>query len=794
MKRLISTLLAAVLAVALLSGFVSSARAAKASVAILAYICGSDLESEEGEATGDIQEMIASGAGNTDAVRILFATGGSSRWQNSFGISSRNVQYYEVKNGSVSLLQDSGRGNMGDAATLSGFLRFAVSAAPADRYILILWDHGGGPVFGVCNDENYQDDSLSLSELRSGLKSGLNGQQLDIIAFDCCLMNCIDLCNDMVGIADYSVVSQELVSGTGLNYDEWIQPIVSNPSVSTEQIAMNMADSYIRENSRGRYAETSTMSVVASDKMPAVMDAANIFSSALTAQISSNLSGIVRLRNQLTSFGEFLDYDASDLVDVSDMCDAFSALLPQESAALKQAAQQAVCYNVTTDDIASYAHGLSFFLPYATVRSDSSDILSHYKAESGAYANLAVAMTNQTLSSGYTMSASSYTPSNFYSYDSWYGSGYSSGAFCDVWDGYYGDCFSFDDVYDYCGGDIWSGLDTGSGCVWDGYDDCSGIWSGYSGYYDNGYGSGYNGGYNGGGASYTPVSSGIWAGLPSDAGQSGTSATAAPGATAAPAQTPPMLQGASSALNNVWAGLLNSGSDYYQPGEQNQNVQAGVSEAVSAEDVIATAGTYFSSATLNSQMIYSVQLNKTDLDHLSSASGALSISSGNEQVRLGNIGATTIDWSTGLIFSMFDGSWPMLGDQMVRAEFLYGDENGNVRFVIPARVNGLKMYLLGSRASDGGLELLGATQGYDENGFAIRGSIPLEEGMIIVPVFTAVAADGTEREYDGEIVTVPADGLKLTWNRIPAGSYSYCFALRDLSGVTHYTDSVNLTF
>ena len=66
--------------------------------------------------------------------------------------------------------------------------------------------------------------------------------------------------------------------------------------------------------------------------------------------------------------------------------------------------------------------------------------------------------------------------------------------------------------------------------------------------------------------------------------------------------------------------------------------------------------------------------------------------------------------------------------------------------------------------------------------------------MIIVPVFTAVSADGTDREYDGEIVTVPAEGLKLIWNRIPAGSYSYCFVLRDLSGVTHYTDSVSITF
>ena len=40
------------------------------------------------------------------------------------------------------------------------------------------------------------------------------------------------------------------------------------------------------------------------------------------------------------------------------------------------------------------------------------------------------------------------------------------------------------------------------------------------------------------------------------------------------------------------------------------------------------------------------------------------------------MGKITIDWSTGLIFSMFDGSWPMLGGQLVRAEFLYGDEEG----------------------------------------------------------------------------------------------------------------------
>ena len=68
----------------------------------------------------------------------------------------------------------------------------------------------------------------------------------------------------------------------------------------------------------------------------------------------------------------------------------FSALLPEECETLKLAAREAVICNRATDDIASFAHGLSFFLPYATVSGDSREILGHYGAESGSYAALAV--------------------------------------------------------------------------------------------------------------------------------------------------------------------------------------------------------------------------------------------------------------------------------------------------------------------------------------------------------------------------------------------------------------------
>jgi hypothetical protein len=104
------------------------------------------------------------------------------------------------------------------------------------------------------------------------------------------------------------------------------------------------------------------------------------------------------------------------------------------------------------------------------------------------------------------------------------------------------------------------------------------------------------------------------------------------------------------------------------------------------------------------------------------------------------------------------------------------------------------MYLLGNYTADGKTELIGATQGYDANGFAIRGSIPLEAGMKIEPLFTAVSADGTEREYRGNEIIVPEEGLELSWGKIPEGHYRYCFGLTDLSGKVHYTDSVELDF
>jgi hypothetical protein len=135
-KKPFCLLLAVLLVCALIRLPVTSAKAA-GKVTILVYICGSDLESKEGEASGDIREMASSGIGASGAATVLLATGGTSRWS-GYNFSSRSVQYYRLEQNGPALLQDAGQMNMGDAKTLSSFISYGISAAPAKRYIMIL--------------------------------------------------------------------------------------------------------------------------------------------------------------------------------------------------------------------------------------------------------------------------------------------------------------------------------------------------------------------------------------------------------------------------------------------------------------------------------------------------------------------------------------------------------------------------------------------------------------------------------------------------------------------------------
>ncbi|MFR7852884.1 MAG: hypothetical protein ACLU5K_02605 [Christensenellales bacterium] len=98
---------------------------------IMVYMCGTDLESNYGMATSDINEMLH--ADLSDKVNIIVETGGADKWQNTV-ISSKVNQIYQVKNeGILRLEADFGKKAMTKAETLTEFIQYC-EQLPADRY------------------------------------------------------------------------------------------------------------------------------------------------------------------------------------------------------------------------------------------------------------------------------------------------------------------------------------------------------------------------------------------------------------------------------------------------------------------------------------------------------------------------------------------------------------------------------------------------------------------------------------------------------------------------------------
>lgn len=123
--------------------------------------------------------------------------------------------------------------NMADPGTLTSFIDICCEEFPADKYALILWDHGGG-WRGLCwddttYDETGDDDCITMVELRDALEA--SGQRFDVIGFDLCLMAMPEVAYQIRDYADYAVFSEETVPGAGFPYESIAQELVDCPEM-----------------------------------------------------------------------------------------------------------------------------------------------------------------------------------------------------------------------------------------------------------------------------------------------------------------------------------------------------------------------------------------------------------------------------------------------------------------------------------------------------------------------------------------------------------------------------------
>lgn len=211
---------------------------------ILVYMCGSDLESESNAASVDLSEMLNAQTG--DNVKFIVQTGGASAWYDNI-ISADKLQRYIIQNGDMQLIEELPNTSMGAAITLSDYLKWGVANYPAEKMGVVFWNHGGGSLTGVCFDENYNYDSLSLLEIKSAFADAADSMtdKFEFIGLDACLMSSIETANVLADYSRYMIGSEETEPGGGWNYTSFGNWLGANASSANgSSLGQVICDSY----------------------------------------------------------------------------------------------------------------------------------------------------------------------------------------------------------------------------------------------------------------------------------------------------------------------------------------------------------------------------------------------------------------------------------------------------------------------------------------------------------------------------------------------------------------------
>ncbi len=656
-----------------------TACAATPTMSILMYMCGTDLQSD---CVNDLYEMCA--AEIPDNVTVVVQAGGASEWDDS-RLRANRINRFTIADYDFSDVEVCAWQNMGAQETLEDYLDWAVSTYPADRYMLVFWNHGGGSNSGVCFDETADYDGLTIHEINDALYNFTEanpGFHLDVIGFDACLMATYEMAAHMQYYADFMVASEELEPGLGWNY-AWLDALGENPALDAQGIGVAIADAYMEaclDENPDDYLSMSVLYLPAMEYLVSTMETyAAYLSQALDA---GQLSTFSRARQRMYAFGDFNDA-TSDMVDMMALIDGTRTIAPQTADVLQTAYERVVRYNVGTRKF-DYLTGMSVYFPSGSYDGDGcQETIPNMTEFTRGYAELR---------SGGNYVFSAQVPQQVTS-------GSASGAF--------------------------------TGNLMD--------------------------------AVFSPAST--------------FTASEAPLSADTSAVDLPDIAPTFTSMNDAFF------SGFLVPDDSDADdwLDADFSDEVYA---------------------CSMTLSQDELNNLSMVEGLLYLDGSDDEdtfyIEMGAMQNAAIDWESGEIISQFDGTWPMLDEQIV---MMYDQlvNGGMRRSVIPVRCNDVEGYLLVMRRSyDSDWTIVGFTQGYDDAGLPVRGSTPLTEGDVVTPIYNVLYADADgelqEMTMDGDPIVAGKDGF------IDFGFYSlegsdatylYCFCLTDIYGEIQLSDFIS---
>ena len=328
----------------------------KDEVTLMIYLCGTDLESRSKMATSDLQEMIA--ADIADNVNVLVYTGGCRQWQNNAFSSEKNQIWQVTSKGVTCLEKNMGNVPMTDEDTLSEFIRWCAKKYPANRNMLVMWDHGSGSVKGFGYDEKFASSgSMDLAEIDKALTDG--GVKFDFVGFDACLMATAETALMLTEHADYMIASEETEPGIGWYYTNWLTALSENTSIPTVELGKQIIDDFVNTCASRCAGQSTTLSIVdLAEYQETIPEVLNAFAADACDLIENDeYATVSHARNGAREFGSSSKLDQVDLVHLA------KNMKTTEGDALAEALLNTVKYNRTSSNMTN-AYGISIYFPF----------------------------------------------------------------------------------------------------------------------------------------------------------------------------------------------------------------------------------------------------------------------------------------------------------------------------------------------------------------------------------------------------------------------------------------------
>ena len=349
----------------------------------MVYMAGENNLAQSLEA--DLEEMKS--AGSTDDVNIVVQA--DVGFSGQFSFADGYTHRFMVRQG---WLEDYPLGYNADMASpneLAAFISWAVSAFPAEHYMLVLWDHGLGwiggqengtgaengmsaPVRGILEDAG-SHSFMSLSELNQALAAA--GTRFDVIEFDACLMGMWEVAHAVKDWSSFLTFSQATEPASGDPYGLILSDIISHPWMDGRAVAEKIVDDYLGFYQNSGVMDLSvTKSAVDTASLQELTERINRLAGLMNGSFEDMKDKLVDIRQAVQAFPELPgSIDLGDFLARLIEAGAGGEILAEASAleeflydsvVIKHGFHNAEYVSVLagSSDL-SGSHGLSIFMP-----------------------------------------------------------------------------------------------------------------------------------------------------------------------------------------------------------------------------------------------------------------------------------------------------------------------------------------------------------------------------------------------------------------------------------------------